>query len=458
MTSTNEWMHPLAGSGCRRIAFGAVDEITCAGRFLDSLRRIEPMTATRAEGRILVVDDEEHVRRSFANHLEENGYEVETACSTKRALEMIAEQEFDLVLFDMHLPPTTGTETVALLREKYSPAELPIIINSTSPSTTDIVEALMAGANDYVTKDVDIGILLARIRTNVALKKTNEQFIETNRSLLQMQKKLEHDLEAAAKIQQEQMPDRKLVIDGWEVAWGYQPCDTLGGDSLNVIRLDDEHWAFYVLDVSGHGVPASLLAVSLNRILSPGPGGAGMFDTLLPPRPLGDGRGEQESASVASAVYVLERLQEKFVPQENAMQFFTILYVTLNSRTGEMRIASGGHPGPILTERGRSPLLLTDPSGPPIGLIPLDADIPFIEADLQLMPGDQLMLYSDGLIEAFNDDQELFGVDRLQQCLADTRDLPLPDVVQRVHDQVHRWRNGASQKDDETLLCIRRNR
>ncbi len=416
------------------------------------------MNTSRAEGRILVVDDEEHVRESFANHLEGNGYAVETASSAKRALEMITELEFDLVLFNMHMPQTTGTETVAMLREKYSPAELPIIINSRSPSTTDIVEALMAGANDYVTKDVDIGILLARIRTNIALKKTNEQFVQTNRSLVAMQKKMEYDLHAAAKVQQEQMPDPKLVIDGWEVAWGYTPCDTLGGDSLNVIRLDDENWAFYVLDVCGHGVPASLLAVSLNRILSPGPGGAGMFDTLLPPRPLGDGRGEQESASVASAVYVLERLQEKFVPQDDPMQYFTIVYVTLNSRTGEMRIASGGHPAPILTEQGKPPVLLSKSDGPPIGLIPIELDIPFIEAELQFNPGDQLMLYSDGLIETFNENNEIFGADRLKQCLSETRDLPLQDVVQSVQDQLHQWRKEAAQQDDETLLCIRRDR
>ena len=415
------------------------------------------MNGSRAEGRILLGDDDNTMLCTLTTLLQENGYDVETASSGMQTVNLISDQAFDLVLLDLNIANAAGAQTVPQLREKYSPAELPIIINSTTSTVTDIVGALMAGANDYVTKDVDSGILLARIRTNVALKKTNEQFIRTNRSLSQMQRKLEHDLEAAARIQQEQMPDTQLVIDGWEIAWDYQPCDTLGGDSLNVIRLDDEHWAFYVLDVSGHGVPASLLAVSLNRILSPGRGGAGMVDTLLPPRPLGDGRGEQESASVASAVYVLERLQEKFVPHDDGMQYFTILYVTLNSSTGEMRIASGGHPSPILTRNGKEPELLTVPDGPPIGLIPLDMDVPFIEAELQLQPGDQLMLYSDGLVETLNTDRELFGVKRLKQCLAESRDLALPEVVQSVQDRLHRWRNGASQKDDETLLCIRRN-
>lgn len=181
-----------------------------------------------------------------------------------------------------------------------------------------------------------------------------------------------------------------------------------------------------------------------------------MIDTLLPPRPLGDGRGEQESASVASAVYVLERLQEKFVPQVDTMQFFTILYVTLNARTGEMRVASGGHPSPIISRHGKPPQLLFKTNGPPIGLIPMEMDIHFVEEKLQLEPGDQLMLYSDGLIEAYNDENELFGIDRLMECLSEMPNEPMQTVIQQVHERVHHWRGAVSQKDDETLLCIRR--
>ena len=415
------------------------------------------MESSRARGRVLVVDHDEAVLKSFATHLEDNRYDVVTTTSASQVLDLVSEQNIDLVLLDMLMPESTGPEMVTQLREEYSRAELPIIVNSTSQSTTDIVNTLTAGANDYVDKNIDARILLARIETNVSLKRTHQEFLQANRMLLRMQQKMEHDLEAAARIQQEQMPDPRLSIEGWEVAWDYTPCDALGGDSLNIIHLDDENWAFYVLDVSGHGVPASLLAVSLNRLLSPGRGGAGMIDTLVPPRPLGDGRGEQDPASVASAVYVLERLQEKFDPEDDAMQFFTILYVTLNSRTGEMRIASGGHPSPIITRQDQSPMLLTDLEGPTIGLIPADVDIPFTEAELQLEPGDQLLLYSDGLIEAYNDERVLFGVDRLKEVISSTDGQPVNGVLQAVRNAVKQWRGVVSQKDDETLLCIRRN-
>ena len=142
------------------------------------------MNGTGAKGRVLVVDHNEDLLRSLASHLVDNSYDVATATSSNEALEMASEQDFDLVLMDMWTPLTTGTETVTQLRESFTRAELPIIINSTSQTTTDIVGALTAGANDYVTKDVDLRILLARIETNISLKKTNEQFIQTNRVLV----------------------------------------------------------------------------------------------------------------------------------------------------------------------------------------------------------------------------------------------------------------------------------
>src|SRR5690606_31853188 len=124
-----------------------------------------------------------------------------------------------------------------------------------------------------------------------------------------------------------------------------------------------------------------------------------------------------------------ERLQEKFVPEEDSVQFFTIVYATLNARTGEMRVASAGHPSPVLKRRGKPPELFTSPDGPAIGLIPLEADIHFHEAELHLDPGDMLLLYSDGVVEAFNPEEQLFGTARLQSCMLNYADRPLGDVV-----------------------------
>ncbi len=414
------------------------------------------MSTPGPTGNILIVDSDGSVVPVICARLQQAGFEVVVAATGREAITLSGEQAFDLVLLAMRLPDMSGADAISKVRQCFSRTELPIIVIAAEDNAAEVVQALQLGANDCVDRGVDLDILLARVQTNVGLKRSSEELQETSTTLSRMQRKLEYDLQAAARIQQNQMPSDDLEIDGWEVAWRSVPCDTLGGDSLNVIRLDDENWALYVLDVSGHGVPASLLAVSVSRILTPGRDGSGRHDTLLPPRPLGDVRGNQESPSVASAVYVLERLQEKFVPEEDSVQYFTIIYVTLNTRTGEMRIASGGHPSPVLMRDGQPPSLFTDSDGPAIGLIPLDADIHFHEAELQLDPGDTLLLYSDGVIEAFNPEEKLFGAEQLQQSLQTHSGYPLSHVVNRIHVQVQDWRDSNPQKDDETLLAIRR--
>ncbi|MBX3436489.1 MAG: fused response regulator/phosphatase [Planctomycetaceae bacterium] len=414
------------------------------------------MKTSEPQGQILVVDADEGAVSSLSGHLQRSGFDVLTASCGKDALTAVEQLPVDLLLLSTTLPDMKIADLLQALRQQFPMTELPIIVNAAANQTAEILSALHCGANDCIDGRANLEILLARIQTNVILKRTTEALQATNKSLTRMQRKLDHDLQAAARIQKNQMPSEDLEIDGWEVAWHAAPCDTLGGDSLNVIRLDDENWAMFVLDVSGHGVPASLLAVSVTRILTPGRDGSGRHDTLLPPRPLGDVRGNQDSGSVASAVYVLERLQEKFIPEEDSVQYFTIVYATLNTRTGEMRIASGGHPSPILMRAGEQPQLFTDPDGPAIGLIPLELDIHFHEAELQLAPGDTLLLYSDGVIEAFNPDQVLFGPDKLKRSLQFHAAHSLPQVVRGIHTELESWRASKPQKDDETLLAIRR--
>lgn len=412
------------------------------------------MSAPGPHGQLLIIDDGERPEAPVAAILRNAGFQVRTASSTKQAVELFNDQMFDLVLLRQRR--SGAADALKQLRQQFSGAELPILVEVAGESRGDAAEFIQLGASDCLIADEPPEVLRARVATHVQLKRTTDELQATHTALARLQRKLDNDLQAAARIQQSQMPPDDLQIDGWEVAWQSHPCETLGGDSLNVFRLDDENWALYVLDVSGHGVPASLLAVSVSRILTPGRDGSGRHDTLLPPRPLGDGRGSRESPSAASAVYVLERLQEKFVPDEDAVQYFTIMYVTLNTRTGEVRIASGGHPSPILMRAGQRPTLLRDPDGPAIGLIPIWADIHFQEADLRLEPGDTLLMYSDGVIESFDRQQRLYGIDRLQRSLQTYADQPLRRVIPCIHAEIEAWRDGLPQKDDETMLAIRR--
>lgn len=122
-------------------------------------------------GSLLVVDDNRLNREMLSRRLQRKGYKVTEASDGYQALELIDKEKFDLGLFDIMMPGISGIEALINVRKKYSPAELPIIMATAKTQSEDIVEALRAGANDYVTKPIDFPVLLARVLTHLNLKR-----------------------------------------------------------------------------------------------------------------------------------------------------------------------------------------------------------------------------------------------------------------------------------------------
>ena len=236
---------------------------------------------------VLVVDDNEMNRDMLSRRLQRKGCDVTVADDGELALELIRDHQFDLVLLDVMMPGLNGLEVLKTLRETHTAIDLPIIMVTALRESEDIVKALTLGANDYVTKPLDFPVVLARVQTQLALKRAAEQVQQLERALAERNQELEQtnsrletvngrmsrDLKAAAKIQEAFLPREALHVPGLAFAWTYRPCDELGGDGLNVIPLGGSRVGLYLLDVSGHGVASALLSVTLSRVLSP-PSGA----------------------------------------------------------------------------------------------------------------------------------------------------------------------------------------
>jgi len=127
------------------------------------------MTSVTPQPTLLVVDDDD-TRESLAELLRDEGYAVSTARDGAQALEVLDGQTPDLVLLDIVMPRTTGLELLSTLRQRFSPAELPVIMMSAKDQSTDVVAALGEGANDYITKPLDLPIVLARVRAQLRTK------------------------------------------------------------------------------------------------------------------------------------------------------------------------------------------------------------------------------------------------------------------------------------------------
>lgn len=260
-----------------------------------------------------------------------------------------------------------------------------------------------------------------------------------NQDLSLANHRMKRDLDAAARVQRTLLPEQLPTIQGADFAWSYRPCDELAGDALNIVRINDNLIALYLLDVSGHGVPAALLSVTVSRSLQPR---AGDLMSIV--------AGPGANPDAADPAQVASRLNALYPMDSNGGHYFTMIYGLLDIRTRRFRFTVAGHPAPILVRRGASPVSL-DVAGFPIGMVDGAA---YDESVIDLQPGDRLYLHSDGLTEEINAHNEEFGSERLLTAIADGQTLGLQESVESLIQKVVAWRGQEHLKDDVSILAI----
>jgi sigma-B regulation protein RsbU (phosphoserine phosphatase) len=249
---------------------------------------------------------------------------------------------------------------------------------------------------------------------------------------------LEQDLRLAARVQQALLPPPEFEAGALRVAHAFHPCDDLAGDAVGVVPLTQDRLAIYVLDVSGHGVGASLLSFTLAHLLSPAVGGvlltesAGAGPVVVPP------------------AVVAERLNRQF-PMDRTRQYFTLVYGVIDPLSGRFEYVMAGHPAPVVLPGAGAPFQV-EGAGLPIGMID---DATYADATVTLGPGDRLYFYTDGAIEALDTSEEEFGHLRLLDSIARRRDLPLRAGLDAIAADVRAWCGGRL-GDDVSLLAVER--
>jgi serine phosphatase RsbU (regulator of sigma subunit) len=254
---------------------------------------------------------------------------------------------------------------------------------------------------------------------------------------------MKNDLMAASCVQKSFLPKRPPRVPKLDFSWFFKPCEMLAGDTFNCFVLDSDHIAFYVLDVSGHGVPAALLSVTLSHVLTPDPERDGVLS-----RGIGPG-GNRVHRSPREVVLLLNRL---FPMDEEVGQYFTILYGIIHLPTLKLNMVQAGHPY-LLVLHGDGQVESYQQAGFPVGMFE-DAD--FEETTISLIPGDRLFFYSDGIVDAVNGSAETYGVDRLGRAAASHQEEDISGITKGILDDVLGFIGGAKIMDDMTMigLCI----
>jgi serine phosphatase RsbU (regulator of sigma subunit) len=268
-----------------------------------------------------------------------------------------------------------------------------------------------------------------------AFAKIEQQNQELSRANLRMKR----DLDAAARVQQTLLPDDFSQVAGLDFAWKYRPCDELGGDALNIVRINDDTLALFLLDVSGHGVPAALLSVAVTRSLHPRVGGVASLVA-----------GPGANPTAAGPAQVANGLNALYPMKSNADHYFTMIYGLLDVRQRQFRFTVAGHPAPILVRQGTRPERL-DVTGCPIGILD---EFDYEEATVDLQPGDRLYLHSDGVTEEMNHQDEMFGDERLLSAIADGQATNLQGAVESLVEKVVAWGGEEHLGDDVSILAV----
>ena len=384
--------------------------------------------------KILSVDDELDLEvlltQYFRRQIRKGEYEFAFAHNGLEALQKLLETpDFDIILSDINMPEMDGLTLLAKVNELKNPA-MKCIMVSAYGDMDNIRSAMNKGAFDFATKPIDLD----------DLSRTIEKAIEQVRYIRESQQEhnqlesIKNDLAIAGEIQQTILPrsfppfpELTEVVD---IYASMTPAKDVGGDFYDFFQIDDERIGLVIADVSGKGVPASLF-MAVSR-------------TLLRATAL-RGVSSAECLTYANKLLCKESLDSMFV---------TVFYGIYHYKTGMMDYTNAGHNPPYLLRGGRTVECLPVASNFVVGVFD---DIEFERNTLTFGIGDTLLLYTDGVTEAFNDKREQFSESNLQDILASMHESSsAKEVVTSVLQSVKTFSGDYPQSDDITLLSLQR--
>ena len=249
----------------------------------------------------------------------------------------------------------------------------------------------------------------------------NARLVEYERQ----RQRLEQELSIAREIQQALLPRGFRDFPHLTVSGVNVPCLSVGGDYFDVFPMKDDRTAFLIADVSGKGLGAALLTTMLQGALS----------------------GMTMGADPAAVFNHLNN----FLCEHAEVGKYATMFFGIVGRDGHLEYINAGHPSPLVLRRGALVEPFTEGSFP-VGLI---AGAEFQTFIVTLEAGDTLVLFSDGVTEAADPDDDMYGVPRLREALAGRHDAPLDDLQKVIFDSVQTFSRGASQGDDITVLLVR---
>ena len=335
------------------------------------------------------------------------------------------EPDFDVVLLETH--PDIDSDKVKSLCQSSSERKVCLLLVKEDDGIHSELDEI---SQDELIKPVQPYHVRRRLRSCEKLLALQKELIQTHRRLSKAFQHLNSDVKAASKLQMSLLPKTPEIIENVRFDWFYRAASGLAGDALDYFHETVEDITFYLLDVAGHGVPSALLSVTLHNAIRP------------------NYEGEHYSAQ-KQPHEVVEALNRRFVSTDsNDSQYFTMIYGTLNCRTGLLRFCQAGHPNPMIVH-GDGSVDSVGEGGFPVGMLP---DMEWTTQEIQLRRGDRIFIYSDGVTECPDPEGTQFEEDNLTRCLSETRKLPPDAALMELGERLKDWVKNDSFPDDVSML------
>ncbi len=307
------------------------------------------------------------------------------------------------------------------LRSKNVELVVPLV------SQNDLVGVLTLGPRlSEQPYSIDDRRLLSMLTSQAAPAMRMAQIVQQQKEEALERQRMEHELQVATLIQQTLLPHELPQIPGWKFGGFYQPASAVGGDFYDFIALPDDRLGIVIGDATDKGVPASLVMATTRSLI------------------------RTTAVQVFSPAQVLNLVNDHLKPDIPENMFVTCLYAVLDSHTGQLLMANAGHNPPYLYRDGTATSIKA--TGMPLGIL---LDINYDEYKIELLPGDDLLLYSDGLLEAHNASGEMLGFHGMK-ALVESIPQDSNMVEHLIASYNKHFKGTQDQADDITLVTIKR--
>lgn len=359
---------------------------------------------------ILVVDDTPTNLLMAKSILESEGFRTLTSGDGVSARHLCRAQQPDLILLDVLMPGESGFDTCAKLKSDPVTADIPIIFLSSLDDVRSKVAGLKMGGVDYIAKPVHGQEVLARVRVHLRIRDTNRALVRQQRARLEQLR----DAQQSILVRPEDCPEANFAVY-------YRPLEEAGGDFYDVIPLGAGIFAYFVADISGHGVSAAFLTSAVKALL------------------------RQYGGPVFSPEDTLRGVDSVMGQMLGEEQYLTACYARLNRQSRVLTVVSAGHP-PLILVSLDGVVRTVDLASDPLGMF---GAATLHRQDLRVARGDRFFMYSDGVIESSPGAGRRDGQERLVAACIRHRGAPLAESAATI---VRELRLEDSAPEDDLLL------